>query len=47
MLVSAGAGCARAENFESQAYRPGTVLGKALADFEGDHGVIEMVVGRL
>ena len=47
ILVSAGDGQARAENFESQAYRPGTVLGKALTDFEGEQGTIEMVVGRL
>jgi hypothetical protein len=47
LLVSAGNGCARAENFENQAYRPGTVLGKALTDFEGEQGTIEMVVGRL
>jgi|694.fasta_scaffold119970_2 hypothetical protein len=41
MLVSAGNGLARAES------RPeiGTVLGKALEDFNGTQGVIEIVVG--
>jgi hypothetical protein len=47
MLVSAGNGRARAENFDTLSYRPGTVLGKALTDFEGEQGTIEMVVGRL
>jgi hypothetical protein len=42
MLVSAGDGYARAENIP----QVGTVVGKALEDFNGDHGVIEVVVGR-
>ena len=42
MLVSAGEGYARAENIP----QVGTVVGKALEDFNGDHGVIEVVVGR-
>jgi hypothetical protein len=43
MMVSAGNGFARAE------YSPkiGTVIGKALENFEGTSGVIEVVVGRL
>jgi hypothetical protein len=43
MLVSAGEGYARAE----QLPQIGTVIGKALEDFVGDHGVIEVVVGRV
>jgi hypothetical protein len=43
MLVSAGEGYARAE----QLPQIGTVIGKALEDFAGDHGVIEVVVGRV
>jgi hypothetical protein len=41
MMVSAGGGYARTE------YAPmvGTVIGKALQDFDGDAGVIEIVVG--
>jgi hypothetical protein len=41
MLVSAGNGLARAES------RPemGTVLGKALEDFNDTQGIIEIVVG--
>jgi hypothetical protein len=42
MLVSAGDGYARAENLP----QIGTVIGKALEDFNGDTGVIEVVVGR-
>jgi len=42
MLVSAGEGYARAEHVP----QVGTVIGKALEDFNGDHGVIEVVVGR-
>ena len=42
MLVSAGEGYARAENIP----QVGTVIGKALEDFDGDTGVIEVVVGR-
>ena len=43
MLVSAGHGYAKA------ALDPklGTVIGKALQDFEGTEGIIEVVVGRL
>jgi hypothetical protein len=43
MLVSAGDGRARAERIPQM----GTVIGKALEDFIGDHGVIEVVVGRV
>ena len=43
MLVSAGEGHARAETLP----QIGTVIGKALEDFNGDHGVIEVVVGRV
>ena len=42
MLVSAGEGYARAE----QLPQIGTVIGKALEDFQGDHGVIEVVIGK-
>jgi hypothetical protein len=43
MMVSAGGGYARAE------YNPvlGSVIGKALEDFDGPDGIIEVVVGRL
>lgn len=43
MMVSAGNGYARAE------YSPilGSIIGKALEDFDGVEGVIEVVVGRL
>lgn len=43
MMVSAGDGYARPE------YNPilGSVIGKALEDFDGDEGIIEIVVGRL
>ena len=43
MMISAGSGYARAE------YSPilGSVIGKALEDFDGLEGVIEVVVGRL
>jgi hypothetical protein len=42
-MVSAGNGRAKA------AVRPeiGTVIGKAVENFEGETGVIEIVVGRL
>ena len=43
MLVSAGDGRARAEHIPQM----GTVIGKALEDFNGDRGVIEVVVGRV
>ena len=42
LMVSAGDGHARAENLP----RVGTVIGKALEDFNGDAGVIEVVVGK-
>jgi hypothetical protein len=42
MMVSAGDGSARAESDPVL----GSVIGKALADFDGDTGVIEVVVGR-
>jgi hypothetical protein len=44
MLVSAGGGYARAENWPPNF---GAVIGKALEDFNGDQGVIEVVVGRV
>ena len=43
MMVSAGNGYARAEDDP----KLGSVIGKALEDFDGDIGVIEVVVGRL
>jgi hypothetical protein len=43
MMVSAGNGYARAEPSPAM----GTVIGKALEDFAGDFGTIEVVVGRL
>ena len=43
MLVTAGNGRARAELNPAI----GTVIGKALQDFDGSVGVIEIVVGRL
>lgn len=43
MLVSAGGGFARPSNTPSI----GTVIGKALEDFDGDSGLIEVVVGRM
>jgi hypothetical protein len=43
MMVSAGNGQARA----SSAPAMGTVLGKALENFDGDQGTIEIVIGRL
>ena len=43
MMVSAGNGFARAEENP----KLGSVIGKALEDFDGDTGVIEVVVGRL
>jgi hypothetical protein len=42
LLVSAGEGHARAETLP----QIGTVIGKALEDFVGDQGVIEVVVGK-
>jgi hypothetical protein len=43
MLISAGGGSARAKQNPIM----GTVIGKALEALPGDHGVIEVVVGRL
>jgi hypothetical protein len=43
MMVSAGNGFAQACSAPSM----GTVIGKALADFDGVYGTIEIVVGRL
>lgn len=43
MMVSAGLGRARAETNPEI----GSVIGKALADFDGAEGVIEVVIGRL
>ena len=43
LMVSAGNGRARAE----QDPKLGAVIGKALEDFDGDTGVIEVVVGRI
>jgi hypothetical protein len=43
LMVSAGNGHARAE----QDPKLGSVIGKALEDFDGNAGVIEVVVGRI
>ena len=43
MLISAGDGYARAKQNPIM----GTVIGKALESSTGDHGIIEVVVGRL
>ena len=43
MLVSAGGGFARPSNTPAM----GTVIGKALEDFDGAEGIIEVVVGRM
>jgi hypothetical protein len=43
MMVSAGNGRARAEPNPAM----GTVIGKAVTAFDGDQGIIEVVVGRL
>jgi hypothetical protein len=43
MLISGGNGFARPNKFPSM----GTVIGKALQDFDGYEGVIEVAVGRL
>ena len=43
LMVAAGDGRARANN----AAAVGTVIGKALADFDGSDGMIEVVVGRV
>jgi hypothetical protein len=43
MMVSAGGGYARPTNDP----KIGTIIGKALENFDGGEGVIEIVVGRL
>jgi hypothetical protein len=43
MMVSAGNGFAKA----SDAPAIGTIIGKALENFDGPEGVIEVVVGRI
>jgi hypothetical protein len=43
MMISAGYGYAKS----SSAPAIGSVIGKALENFEGDKGVIEVVVGRV
>jgi hypothetical protein len=43
MMVSAGNGMARAEENPKM----GSVIGKALEDFDGPEGIIEVVVGRV
>jgi hypothetical protein len=43
MMVSAGNGAARAEEDP----RTGTIIGKALEDFDGESGIIEIAVGRI
>ena len=43
MLISGGNGFARPNQFPAM----GTVIGKALQDFDGYEGVIEVAVGRL
>jgi len=43
LIVSAGDGRGRVNNDA----RSGTIIGKALADFDGQDGVIEVVVGRV
>jgi hypothetical protein len=43
MMISAGNGRARASATPAM----GTVIGKALVNFDGDLGTIEIVVGRL
>lgn len=44
MMISAGDGYAKAAISEPKV---GTVIGKALQDFEGEKGTIEIVVGKL
>ncbi|NDB85714.1 MAG: hypothetical protein EB127_23890, partial [Alphaproteobacteria bacterium] len=43
MLVSAGDGYAKAHDDP----RMGMVIGKALEDFDGEEGMIEVVIGRM
>ena len=42
LMVSAGNGMAKADN----SARAGTIIGKALANFDGETGTIEVVIGR-
>lgn len=42
LMVSAGNGCGRAEDNP----RVGTIIGKALENFNGHYGVIEVVIGK-
>ena len=44
MMVSSGDGFAKAATSEP---KMGTVIGKSLTNFDGDEGIIEVVVGRL
>jgi hypothetical protein len=44
MMISAGDGFAKAAIAEP---KMGTVIGKSLQNFDGEEGVIEVVVGRL
>jgi hypothetical protein len=43
MMISGGNGYARPEQFPVM----GTVIGKALQDFDGIDGIIEVAVGKL
>lgn len=43
LMISAGNGAARAEISPA----PGTIIGKAVESFDGDRGVIEILVGRV
>ena len=42
LMVAAGNGAARAETAPS----PGTIIGKSLKNFDGQQGIIEVVIGR-
>ena len=44
LMISAGDGFAKAAEIQPQV---GTVLGKAVEDFHGEEGVIEIAIGRL
>jgi hypothetical protein len=43
MMVAAGNGMAKAHDDP----RTGSIIGKALQDFDGESGVIEIAIGRL
>jgi hypothetical protein len=43
MMVSAGNGRARAESNP----KIGSVIGKAIQSFDGDYGIIEILVGKV